>query len=240
MPSKRLLAAALAAMVLFAGCSALPGGGSSPRDTTEASGTHDLAFYSHTGGAPYNGTLTVSRDGDVVEDVQLSGDGTGTYVDVASFDESGEYTVTVNTSLPDPGGETMHESFTVDGALGNDTVVTMNYQDPSVTTYRAGDDASGALVLDKRIPEPVEYSFRVTHEGERVVDTTVAREDTAPFEVTDLEGAGVYRVEVQGIEGDWTNRTLVLTDAGAKLGVHGGSPPDVVVYGPDENVPNDP
>lgn len=240
MPSTRLLAAALAAMVLLAGCSAVPGGGSSSPDTTEASGPHELVFYSHTDGAPYNGTLTVTRDGDVVETVSLSGDGTGTFVEVATFETGGEYSVTVNTSLPDPGGETMDETFTVDGAPGNTTAVTMDYQDPRVTTYRSGGDDPGALVLDKRIPEHTEYTMRVAYEGDTVVDTTVDAEEASPFEVAALRGAGVYRVEVQGVEGGWTNRTLVVTDSGSTVGVHAGLPPRVAVYGPDEDVPDFP
>lgn len=238
MPSKRL-AVALAAVVLLSGCSMLPGGGDAPAEQTGPD-YHELAFYSHTDGAPYDGTLTVTRDGETVNELTLDGDGNGTYLNVTTFDEPGSYTVVVNTSLPETGGGTMHEEFTVNGSSGNATVLTMNYQGARATSYSLGGEADGALYLDKRIPEAVEYPIRVAYQGESVVDTTVADDATNPFEVSALRGPGVYRVEVRGINDEWTNETVVVTESGAKVAVHGSTPPEIRLYGPDERVPDDP
>jgi hypothetical protein len=242
MPSRRL-AVVLAAVVLLSGCSMLPGGGGDGGDSpTEQPGPdhHELAFYSHTDGAPYNGTLTVRKGGEVVHEESLEGDGNGTHLDVATFDEPGPYTVVVNTSLPEAGGGTMHEELTVNGTLGNATAITMDYQDPKATTYSLGGDGDVALYLDTRIPEHVEYPMRVAYEGDVVVDTTAEADSTQPFEVASLGGPGVYRVEVQGVNENWSNETVVVTEHGAKIAAHGEAPPELAVYGPDEDVPDDP
>ena len=240
MPSKRL-AVVLVAMVLLSGCSMLPGGGGGDGAAQpDGPDYHELAFYSHTNGAPYNGTLAVTRDGETVHETTLEGDGTGTFLNVTRFDEPGPYTIVVNTSLPEAGGGTMHEELTVNGTLGNATAVTMDYQDTRATSYRIGGDADGALYLDKRHSEPVPYPIRVAYEGETVVDTTVEEEGAQPFEVAALRGPGVYRVEARGLNEEWTNETVVVTESGAKIAVHGVTPPELVVYGPDERVADDP
>lgn len=238
MPSNRALAVGLAALVLVSGCSMLPGGadGSASND---GPGHHELAFYSNTGDAPYNGTLTVLRDGDTVHETPLGGDGTGTYLNVTTFEEAGPYTVVVNTSLPETGSGTMREEFTVDGALGNATVLTMDYQGVQRTNLSLPRGDAGALYFDKRLPEPIEYPVRVTYQGETVLDTTVSATGREPFELADLRGVGVYHVEVRGMNEHWTNRTVVVADASAEIAIHQGTPPEVVVYGPDERVPDD-
>jgi hypothetical protein len=204
-------------MVLLSGCSMLPGGGGgdAPAERTSPN-YHELAFYSHTDGAPYDGTLTVTKDGEPVHETTLDGDGNGTYLNVTRFDEPGPYTVVVDTSLPEAGGGTMHEEFTVNGTLGNATVVTMDYQTAEVTSYALGGDVDGALYLDKRHTDPVPYPIRVGFEGETIVDTTVEEEGATPFEVAALRGPGVYRVEAQGLNERWTNETIVVTDVWGK------------------------
>jgi hypothetical protein len=241
MPSRQTLAVALAALVLLSGCSMLPGGGGGAAPAAEDGPDHHvLEFYSHTNGAAYNGTLSVRQDGETVHRTRLDSDGTGTYLNVTTLNESGPYTVVVNTTLPDPGGETMHEEHTIDGTSGNATVVAMDYQGAQTTPYPLGGDDDATLHLDKQIPEAVEYPIRVTHRGETLVDTTVAEETTDPFEVASLRGTGLYRIEVQGVNDNWTNETVVLTESGAKIAIHGGAPPELAVYGPDERVPDDP
>lgn len=241
MPSKQLLAAALAAMVLLSGCSMLTGGAGGDDPTSDdGPNHHELRFYSHTDGVAYNGTISVQQDGETVHETRLDGDGTGTYVDVATLNESGPYTVVLNTSLPETGGGTMYEEHTVDGSVGNATVVTMDFQGARTMSYSLGGDEDATLQLDKQIPEAVEYPIQITHQGESVVDTTVAEETTDPFEVATLGGPGVYRVEVQGVNENWTNETLVVAEYGTKLAIHGGAPPEIAVYGPDEGVPDDP
>lgn len=239
MPSNRLLAVALAAMVLLSGCSMLPGGGGGD-DAAEADGPdyHEVAFYSNTDGASYNGTLSVLRDGDPVHETPIEGNGDGTYLNVTTLEESGPYTVVVNTSLPETGGGTMHEEFDVDGTLGNATVVTMNYQGADATTMTLPRSDVGSLYLDKRIPEPVESQVRVTHQGETLVDDTFEVDGNSPTEVADLDETGVYRVEAMGLSHEWTNQTVVVTTSGAKVAVHKGTPPTIEVYGSGENVPD--
>lgn len=241
MPSKQVLAAALAAMVLLSGCSTLTGGaGGDDPATDDAPAHHELRFYSNTDGVAYNGTLSVRKDGETVHETSLDGDGNGTYVNVTTLDESGPYTVVVNTSLPDPGDATMHEEHTIDAAPGNATVVTMDFQGARTTSYSLAGDDDGALYLDKRIPEPVDYPIRVSYRGESVVHTTVSDEATSPFEVAALRGAGVYRVRVKGVNHEWTNQTIVVTESGANVAIHSDAPPEIAVYGPDESVPDDP
>lgn len=240
MPSNRLLAVALAVLVLLSGCSMLPGGGSGD-DPAQADGPdyHELTFYSNTDGASYNGTLSVTRDGETVHETPLEGDGDGTYLNVTTFDEAGPYTVVVNTSLPETGGGTMHEELAVDGSLGNATVVTMNYQGADATTMSLPRTDAGSLYLDKRIPEPAGSQVRVTHQGETLVDDTFEVDGNSPTEIADLDETGVYQVEATGLNNEWTNQTVVVTESGAKVAVHRGTPPTIAVYASDESVPNE-
>lgn len=240
MPSRQILAAALAAMVLLSGCSMFTGGGGGDDPVSDdGPNHHELRFYSNTDGVAYNGTFSVRKDGETVHQTRLGGDGNGTYVNVTTLNESGPYTVVVNTSLPESGGGTMHEEHTIDGTLGNATIVWMNFQGARTASYSlAGDD--GALYLDKQIPEPVEYQIQVSYRGESIVNRTVEDEAVEPFEVAALRGPGVYRVRVKALDHDWVNRTVIVTESGAKIGLHGGSPVEIEVYGPDQQVPDDP
>jgi hypothetical protein len=241
MPSRQLLAAALAAMVLLSGCSMLTGGtGGDDPVQDDGPNHHELRFYSNTDGVAYNGTLSVRQDGETIHQTSLDGDGNGTFVNVTTLNEPGPYTVVVNTSLPDPGDETMHEEHTIDGDLGNATVVWMDFQGARTASYSLSGDDDGGLYLDKRIPEPVEYQIQVSYRGESIVDQTVADEATNPFEVAALRGPGVYRVRVKALDHDWVNKTVVVTESGAKIGLHGGVPVEIEVYGPDQEVPDDP
>lgn len=241
MPSSKLLAVAVAVFVVLAGCSMLPGGGGGGDDpgTTSGPGYHELAFYSHTDGASYNGTLTVRQDGQMVHEVDIGDDGDGFYAD-ATFDEPGPYTVVVNTSLPETGGGTMHEEISVAGDPGNATVLTMNYQGVRETRYAMRGDADGALYLQDELPEPVEIPVRVTHDGETVIDGVAEIDSDEPIEVTDLRGPGVYRVEARGHNHEWTNETIVVTRPGAKIAIYSRLSAEIVVFGPDEQVPAEP
>lgn len=241
MPSSKLPAVAVAVLVVLAGCSMLPGGGGGGDDpgTTDSPGYHELAFYSHTDGAAYNGTLTVRQEGEPVHEVDIGDDGDGFYTN-ATFDESGPYTVVVNTSLPETGGGTMHEEISVAGDPGNATVLTMNYQGVRETRYAMEGDADGALYLHEPLPEAVEIPVRVTHDGETVLDREVEIDSDEPVEVTDLRGPGVYRVETIGHGHEWTNETIVVTQSGAKIAIYSRQTAEIVVYGPDERVAADP
>jgi hypothetical protein len=241
MPSSKLPAVALAVLVVLAGCSMLPGGGGGGDDpgTTDGPGYHELSFYSHTDGAAYNGTLTVRKDGETVYEVDVGDPGDGFFAN-ATFDEPGPYTVVVNTSLPETGGGTMHEELSVAGDLGNATVLTMNYQGVRETRYAMRGDADGALYLQDRLPEPVEIPVRVTHDGETVIDRVAEIDSDDAVEVTDLRGPGVYRVEAKGHNNEWTNETVVVTRSGAKIAVYSRLSAEIVVFGPDEQVPAEP
>lgn len=241
MPSRQMLAVALAAMMLLSGCSAFTGGGGGD-DPVQDDGPnhHELHFYSNTDGFAYNGTLSVRQDGETIHQTSLDSDGNGTYINVTTLNESGPYTVVVNTSLPDPGDETMHEEYTIDGDLGNATIVRMDFQGARTATYPLAEGDAVTLHLDKQIPEPVEYQIHVSYRGETVVDRTVADDAVKPFEVGTLRGPGVYRVRVKALDHDWVNQTVIVTQSGAKIGVHGGLPVEIEVYGPDEEVPDDP
>jgi len=241
MPSSKLPAVALAVLVVLAGCSMLPGGGGGGDDpgTTDGPGYHELSFYSHTDGAAYNGTLTVRKDGETVYEVDVGDAGDGFFAN-ATFEEPGPYTVVVNTSLPETGGGTMHEELSVAGDLGNATVLTMNYQGVRETRYAMRGDADGALYLQDRLPEPVEIPVRVAHDGETVIDRVAEIDSDDAVEVTGLRGPGVYRVEAKGHNNEWTNETIVVTRPGAKIAIYSRLSAEIVVIGPDEQVPAEP
>lgn len=230
MPSTRLLAVALAAMVLVSGCSMLPGGGG---DTgPDAPDHHGLSLTAHTGGEAFDATVTVEKDGSVLYEDDLSSDGDGTFANLTTLSESGPYTVTVNTTVSGASGN-RSDRTQVTAPLGNETVVEVTSLGIYFETLELPrQEMSEPLYFQKNIPMPIESTVVVSHEGEQVVSRTIAENGTDEIEVADLPETGVYRVAVSGPDGEtWTNETVVVDDPGARLFAElDGDAPEVELY----------
>jgi hypothetical protein len=235
MPSTRSLAVALTAVVLLAGCSMLPGGGGS--SSPDAPARHDIVVVSDTDDVPYNGTITVERNGEALATETISPDGTGTYLNLTSLTEPGPYTMTVNTSIPAAGGDTLRRQFEVAHPLGNRTVLDVTYLDVARESVPLPTRTLDQPVYFEKIALPVETSVRITHEGEVVYENTTAREGEGPFELTTLPETGAYRVHVSTSE-HTTREAVVLKHPESKLVVTlRGTDPVVEVLPPDEPAP---
>jgi hypothetical protein len=235
MPSTRSLAVALTAMVLLAGCSMVPGlgGGDGGGSAPDAPQRHDVVVVSDTGGEPYDGTVTISKNGEMLVTESLSMDGNGSYANLTSLTEPGPYTITVNTSLPAAGGDNLFREFEVDNPLGNATVLDVTYPD---VTYRSAPLPYREMqqpVYFSKIALPVETEFVITHEGEVVYENTSHREGEGPFELTTLPETGAYRVHVSTSE-HTTTKAVVLKHPESKLVVElRGTDPIVEVLPPE-------
>jgi hypothetical protein len=237
--SSRRLAVALAAIVLLSGCSMLPGGGGGGDSTSDGPAHHEFAFASNTGGVAFEATVTVEKDGSVLHEQTVAGDGNGTFVNLTALEEPGPYTVTVNTTIPAAGGEEMSKQRRVNGTLGSETVVDVTYRRIAFETVSLPrQELAEPLYLQKLSERPTPKRVVVEYEGERIAAETVERDGHGPFEVADLRETGVYQVSMAGGDGEWTNRTVVLTHPEQKLlvdfvdGDH-----SVDVYAPDAPLP---
>lgn len=243
MPSRRTLAAAVAALVLLSGCSAVPGlggGSGDAADDPEGPTHHGFTFVSDTDGAAFDATIAVRKDGETLLEESVSADGSGTYVNLSSVEATGPYTVTVNTTLPAPGGDNRSRQVELDADLGNETVVDVTYTRIRFRSFRLPrQEMEAPLQFRKRLEFPIESTVVVKHHGEVVYSDTVARNGTGPFELAELPETGVYRVAVSGSHGErWTNDTVILREPGAKLFAElDGDEPRIRVYGPGESPP---
>ena len=215
MPSKRLTAA-LVAMVILSGCSMLPGGGGGDQTTTaEPPDHHELVFASETGGQAYEATVTVERNGEAVFSETVASDGNGLYRNLTRLDEPGPYTVTVNTTLPDPSGGNESVRFETDGDAGNATAVHLDYQDVKYATFeRPRRDLEHELGVSSEHtsiegPQPTDLHLRVAYRGEEVAAKTTTVKGNELTRSVDLAGTGVYNVAVR-IDGAWVNETVVV------------------------------
>jgi hypothetical protein len=243
MPSSRTLAVALAALVLLAGCSAIPGvDDSNERESPrpDAPDHHGFAVTTDTGGTAVDVAVTVTKDGEEIVAREFSSDGDGRFLRLGTVNESGPYTVTVNTTLPASGGGNMSEQTTVNGTLGNETIVDVTYTDvefPSIRLPRQ--ELSQPLNYRKaRVGKPVGSNrILVEYQGETIVSKTLRKEAKGPFDIASLSKTGLYRVSARSAGGRWTNETVVVRDPDARLFVEMEVFPNVRVYGPDEQLP---
>jgi hypothetical protein len=242
MPSTRSVSVAVVGLVVLAGCSALPGVGGGGSDAPAAPDRHDVLLVSDTDDVPYNGTITVEKDGEVLASERISPDGSGTYANLTSLTEPGPYTVTVNTSIPAAGGDTLRRQFEVSDPLGTASVIDVTFLDASLSTFPLPQQALDQPVYYEKGRFPLETTITVTHEGETVYADTSSLDGEGPFELTTLPETGAYRVTVDcdrcGRNGRRTAETVVLTDPASKLVVRiDGIAPVVEVLPPDEPAP---
>jgi hypothetical protein len=219
MPSRRL-AVALAAVVLLSGCSMLPGGGGGGEQTTtvDPPDHHEFVFGSYTGGEPFNATVTVEKDGSVLHEQTVAGDGNGTYTELVTLEKPGPYTVTVNTTLPGVGGGTRNRQFTADGTLGNGTAIRVAYlgiYDRSFRLPRRHLEYPLGVYssyLNDTGPNDVDVDVRLEYRGELVASKTKTVRSDELTKVFGLNRTGVYHVAARGESDEWTNRTVVVTN----------------------------
>lgn len=229
-------------MVLLSGCSAVPGlgGGGDAAGSPDGPNYHGFTFVSNTDGAAFNATVTVAKDGETLLNESITADGSGTYVNLSSVEAAGPYTVTVNTTIPAPGGDTRSRQVELAGDPGNETVVDVTYTRIQFRSFRLPrEEMEAPLQFRKRLEFPIETTIIVKHHGEVVYSNTVARNGTGPFELADLPETGVYQVAVSGSHGErWANDTVILREPGSQLFAElDGDEPRIRVYGPGETPP---
>lgn len=217
MPSSKPLAVALVAMLVLAGCSALPGAGNSDGDqgTTVEPVDHDeLVFISHTGGDPFEAEVTVERGGETVFETTVQADGDGTYRNLTSISGDESYTVTVNTTIRGASGN-RSERFTVDEPSGNATAIRAKslgiYQESFELPRRSLEHPLGAYSYAMSDDE-FDLEVRVWYRGERIATATESVPGDELTRVVDLEQTGAYLVEVRGSDGEWESYPLVVPE----------------------------
>ncbi|WP_232703391.1 hypothetical protein [Halobacterium wangiae] len=225
-------------MVLLSGCSMLPGGGGGGGDVEpDGPAYHSFSFASDTGGAAFEATLTVEKDGSVIHEETVSSDGSRTFAELGQVEEPGPYTVTVNTTIPAAGSGNTSKRAELNGTLGTETVVDVTYLGISFESHSLPEqEMAEPLYFKKDIPMEIASTVVVSYEGETVFSDTVERQGTEAVELADLPETGVYHVAVSGSHGErWENRTVVLSDPGEKLFVGlDGDTPEITVYAPGE------
>lgn len=205
----------LSVIVVLAGCTTTLDSG---QTTTQepAPDQHEFVFASQTGGTAFEGAITVSKGSETVFEQNVTSDGNGTYLSLAARNESGPYTVTVNTTIP-AGNENVSDRFTVPGDSGNATVITADFHGVSHERLplprQSLEHPLGAYSHYVNIggSDEVDIDVRVWYRGERIVSKSVGLPADQLTRVTELERTGVYRVAAR-VENAWTESTLVIAD----------------------------
>lgn len=166
----------LALLVVLAGCSMVPGWGDEPAGPDPDTGPpdHHLAFLSSSVQG-YNATVTVSKDGTRVSQHNVSfEDDAIRYVPLTTLNESGTYTITVETDIPGVGGGTMDETHRLEVDPGPaETIVHTTFTDIAFVT---GPDTGRSVEV------PIQYSWSHPHAGH--LSYEVSRENTTVESVT--------------------------------------------------------
>lgn len=196
MPSTRTFAALVALLVVLAGCNALPGGTGEP-STTAGPAEQTVAFLSSSDHA-YNVTVTITDpSGDTVHEHPLSFDGTqARYVPLITLNESGNYTIQVQTDLPAVGGGEMTANATISVDPGSETtVVHTNFHDIEFVT-------GTARKTDVEVPVKTGWIFQHTGEISYAIHrgtTTVANETVVVAEPSKNHLQQVATVDTTGV-----------------------------------------
>lgn len=225
MPSSKPLAAALVALLVLTGCSALPGAGNSGGGTTttvEPVDHDELVFVSHTDGDSFEAEVTVERGGETIFETTIDADGDGTYRNLTTIRGDEPYEVTVNTTIRGASGNRT-EQFTVDDPTGNATVVRAKslgiYHESFALPRRSLEHPLGAYSYAMPGDDPTDLDVRVWYRGERVATATESVPGDELTRVVDLERTGAYLVEVRGADGDWQSQPLVVHEPGQHIRV---------------------
>lgn len=218
MPSTRLLAAALAAMVLVSGCGMLPGGGGDTDTEQTGPDYHGVSLTGYNGGDPFEATVTVESDGEVLYEGNVSTDGDELFENLTTVEASGPLTITVNTTVSGASGN-RSDRIQVEDPMGNETVIEVRSLGIYFETLGLPrEEMREPMYFQKDISMPIESTIVVSYEGEPVVSRTVSPDGTDPIEVADLPETGVYRVAVSGPhEEEWTNETVIVSNPEMKL-----------------------
>lgn len=230
MPS-RALGIALALLVVLSGCSMVPGGGgdaSTATPTRTPPDHHELVLAASV--APYDATITVTRDGETVYEGTVSDDA-GHYRNLTALADGGPYTVTVNATLG-PHGSNRSTRTTIDGDVGNATVIRAGYRGISTETFalprRPMQYELGAYsqYMNPGGSARVDLEVWVRYRGEPIGNASVELERDVLTRVLDLERTGVYHVSARTEEG-WTNRTVLVASTDRFIEVSIGPQGDV-------------
>ncbi|MFB6268777.1 MAG: hypothetical protein ABEH83_02455 [Halobacterium sp.] len=225
MPSSKPLAVALVAVVVLAGCSALPGGGGGDQTTAPEPPAHaELVFASHTAGDAFQADITVERGGETVFETTVDASGNGTYRDLTTIDGNGSYTVTVNTTIPGASGNRT-EQFTVDDPGGKAVAVRAGplgiYHEAFALPRRSVDHSLAAY--HNAFPDDYAAGSNVTvrlwYRGERVGTATQSIPGSELVDLVELDETGVYRVTARGTGNKWHTELVVVPDADSRIKV---------------------
>lgn len=217
MPSSKPLAVALVAMLLLAGCSALPGGGGEQTTTYDSPEHSELVFQSYNDGEPFEADLTVERDGETVFETTVDASGNGTYRQLATIDGNESYTVTVNTTVSGASGN-RSEQFTVEAPLGDAAAVRVTslgvYHHVYDLPRRSLDHPLG--VYHNALPDDMaagsDLDVQVWYRGERVATATQSAPGSKLTRVVELNRTGAYRVKARGTGDEWRTDVLVVAN----------------------------
>lgn len=218
MPSSKPIVLAAVAMVVLAGCSALPGGGNQQTTTTLEPPAHsELVFQSSNGGEAFTANVTVRRGGATVFETTIQAAGSGTYRNLTTIEGNGSYTVTVNTTVSGAGGS-RSERFTVEDPSGHAAAIRVRplgvYHHVFDLPRRSLEYPLGAYhnALPDDMAAGSEVDVRVWYRGERVNAATKSIPGSELTRVVELNETGAYRVAARGTGGEWHTDVFVVED----------------------------
>lgn len=194
MPSTRKPALLVALLLVLSGCNAIPSGDST---TSPTATTHTVGYLSSSDSA-YNATVTVAdAEGSTLTERRLTFDGDrARYVELTTVNDTGNYTIHVQTDLPAVGGGEMASNHTITAEAGKHvSVVHTTFQGISVTTGAARDQRVDTDVTYMwAIPHPGRFTYEL-HRGDALVENesfTTGADVRAPETVGAIERSGVY------------------------------------------------
>lgn len=198
MPSTHTNAVLVALLVVLAGCSALPGGGGSNPQSGPAE--HHLAVLS-TSTHAFNATVTVTDpSGETVLERDFSFEANQPrYVNLTTLNQSGNYTVHVQTDLPAVGGGDMGANATVSVDPGPETtVVHTDFEDIDFVTGTArSNDIDVPVRYGWVFPRSGEISYTVYRGSTAIIDETIVATGSQDNlkQAGSISKTGVYWVE---------------------------------------------
>lgn len=216
-------------LLVFAGCSMLPGGdGGDGGAVGSAPSHHELIFASDVD--TFEATVTVEKDGEQVYQRNVSEED-GLFVNLTALDDPGPYTVTVDTDVQ-VGGDPMSEQLRIPADAGNATVIELDFASISTTRYTLPREElvhplgsySSFQTLDEDSSKTLEVE--VSYRGEMVGKESMSIPQDDLQRVLELNRTGVYTVRAR-TDGDWKQESVVITNPDRYIRIDIGARGDV-------------